>query len=82
MEFHVGQRVKVTCNLGDIRLKEDVGTIIATPPPMTTQYGVSFDRNVGGHSCGGRCSVGHGLWFPPSVLIPVGFSPFGLEDLI
>lgn len=82
MEFHVGQRVKVTCNLGAIRLKEEFGTIIATQSPLTASYGVSFDRNVGGHSCGGKCPNGHGWWLPPSVLTPVGFSPLGLEDLI
>lgn len=82
MEFHVGQRVKVICNLGDIRLKEEVGTIITTPDPLTAYYGVSFDRKFGGHTCCGKCSDGHGWWLPPSVLIPVDFSPLGLEELI
>ena len=49
---------------------------------MTVLYGVSFDREVGGHTCYGRCSAGHGWWLPPSALTPVGFSPLGLEDLI
>lgn len=82
MEFHVGQRVEVTCNLGDVILKGEVGTIIATPSLLTVSYGVSFDREVGGHTCYGRCSAGHGWWLPPSVLIPVDFSPLGLEELI
>lgn len=82
MEFHVGQRVKVTCNIGNIGFNKEVGTIISTLSPLTASYGVSFDRNVGGHSCGGKCPNGHGWWLPPSVLAPVDFSPLGLEELI
>lgn len=83
MEFHVGQRVEVTCRIGDIEFNKDVGTIVALQSPITNKYyGVSFDRNVGGHSCGGKCPSGHGWWLPSLVLIPVGFSPLGLEDLI
>ena len=83
MEYHVGQRVEVTCSIGNIGFNKDVGTIVVPQSPVTNKYlGVSFDRNVGGHSCGGKCPNGHGWWLPPSVLTPVGFSPLGLEELI
>lgn len=38
------------------------GTIVSTE----NGYGVAFDNNIGGHSCGSICEYGYGWSFPVS----------------
>lgn len=82
MEFHVGQRVKATasyCN--NCRIINKVGTIVYVSDDED-RCGICFDEYISGHSCDGRCNHGHGWFIPCTLLVPVDFSPLGLEELV
>ena len=49
------------------------GTVFAVEKPPPYGYGrcgVCFDKNIFGHSLGGRCKQDHGWWIPDSCLEP------------
>ena len=57
--FNVGDRVEATRKIGRIKCGE-TGTVCAEELDVGMYVRVRWDRNVGGHSCGGHCEQGRG----------------------
>lgn len=71
-EFKIGDRVGVLPDYGpvgddDVSPDDLFGTICLLHP-NGLDYGIKFDRDVGGHTCLGTCAYGRGWFIGPSYL--------------
>lgn len=64
-EFQVGDRVEMA---GTLRKSYGLGTVCEVRCYLggIVDYGVCWDRNIGGHSCDGSCEPGHGWYVLPN----------------
>lgn len=71
-DFTIGDRVGVLPDYGpvgsdDVSPDDLFGTICLLHP-NGLDYGIKFDRDVGGHTCRGTCADGRGWFIGPSYL--------------
>ena len=71
-EFKIGDRVGVRPEYGwiggdDVSPDDLFGTICSLHS-NGLDYGIEFDRDVGGHTCRGTCRYGRGWFIGPSYL--------------
>ena len=74
MNFNVGDRVICTTRVNGFYDTEDIAGTVVLTSCLEHSYGVVFDVNVNGHSLGGRCSYGRGLWVHSKDLSPLYYT--------
>lgn len=70
-DFRIGDRVGVLPDygpVGDDISPDDLFGTICLLHPNGLDYGIEFDRDVGGHTCRGACADGRGWFIGPSYL--------------
>ena len=82
--FNVGDRVEATRKIGRIKCGE-TGTVCAEELDIDKYVRVRWDRNIGGHSCGGHCEQGYGFNLEPGYLTlvcPDTYAQYTNDDII
>lgn len=77
--FKVGDRVRCTRDVDGYPSGGKLGTICYV---AGLRVGVAFDEEISGHTCGGICVDGHGLWCFASELIPAVFKKASEREYI
>lgn len=66
-KFKLGDTVKCTCAYsGNEWIKDQIGTVCHIY--SESEYGIDFDKDVGGHTCNDTCIEGHGWAIPAKYL--------------
>ena len=82
--FMVGDRVQAKNKRGPI-LPGDTGTVCAEELDTGRFVRVCWDKNVGGHSCGGRCKRGFGFNLEPEALelvCDIEYVPYTQDEIL
>lgn len=77
--FKVGDRVRCIKDVENYPSGGKLGTICDVDG---SYIGVAFDEEISGHTCGGICVDGHGLWCSASELIPAVFKKASEREYI
>lgn len=67
MMFHIGDRVECVVDNPDKNSLINIGDlgVVCKDNKGTVRIGIRWDNNVGGHSCSGTCTSGHGWYVWP-----------------
>lgn len=77
--FKVGDRVRCIKDVENYPSGGKLGTICNV---CSSYIGVAFDEEISGHTCGGTCIDGYGLYCYASELIPAVFKKASEREYI